>query len=183
MRSLPGGVYRVFQTAARDALAGSPDLTRCHVLAAVSGGLDSMVLLTFLVWLRQFVTFPLTVAHLDHGLRADAARDAKLVRAYAARFDLPFCLRKEDVSARAAAEKQGIEAAGRAARYRFFADLGAEFDRPCLIALAHHRQDQAETVLLNITRGAGLPGLTGMAGLDGDRWRPFLRVSDRKSVV
>ena len=177
MRTLPSAVYRVFQSAARDALAGTPDLTRYHVLAGVSGGLDSMVLLTFLVWLRQQRPFPLSVAHLDHGLRPEAAHDADLVSAYAARFGLDVHLQKDNVAARAAAEKEGLEAAGRTARYAFFAELAAAFDLPVLVALAHHRHDQAETVLLNITRGSGLSGLTGMAPLDGNRWRPFLSIS------
>ncbi|HHT44642.1 MAG TPA: tRNA lysidine(34) synthetase TilS [Fastidiosipila sp.] len=177
MSQLPPEAYRIFAKAAGGALTGTPDLKTHQVIAAVSGGLDSMVLLRFLMWLRQKVSFDLIVAHLDHGLREEADADATLVASYAASFDLPFHLQKEDVAARAGREGEGLEAAGRRARYEFFSTLSEAGEKPSYIALAHHRDDQAETVLLHLTRGSGLKGLAGMRELDGDRWRPFLQLS------
>lgn len=177
MSQLPPEAYRIFAKAAGGALTGTPDLKTHRVIAAVSGGLDSMVLLRFLVWLKEKVPFDLSVAHLDHGLREEAGADAALVASYAASFDLKFHLQREDVAARAEREGEGLEAAGRRARYEFFAKLSEMDDKPSYIALAHHRDDQAETVLLHLTRGSGLKGLAGMRVLDGDRWRPFLQLS------
>lgn len=187
MTALPPDVYRVFRRAGQRALAGDPDVRNSAVIAAVSGGVDSMVLLRFLIWLRDRVPFDLTVAHLDHGLRTAACEDAALVAAYAARYQVPCEVRRVDVAAKAAVEKQGLEAAGRDARYAFFEALAASVNQRAshhihagadgtrvYIALAHHREDQAETVLLNLTRGSGLPGLCGMKRVDGNRWRPFL---------
>jgi tRNA(Ile)-lysidine synthase len=104
----------------------------------------------------------LVVCHLDHGLRPESADDAKFVRRLARRWKLPVVIAREDVTARAKRTKQSLETAARAARYAFFARVAAE--RGCShLFLAHHADDQVETVLFNLFRGSGAAGLGGMA--------------------
>ncbi len=133
-----------------------------RVLVAVSGGPDSLCLLHLLWQLRDHYHLTLHVAHLDHQLRPESADDADFVRRLAAEWDLPFTIKAQDVPALAAERKLGIEEAARVARYDFLyrvaGDLGAG-----RIALGHNADDQAETVLMHLLRGAGLAGLRGMS--------------------
>lgn len=143
-----------------------------RVLVAVSGGRDSVVLLDVLVRLRaELGLAALGVAHVDHGLRPDSAADAAWVRDLAAGYDLPFFLRR--VRVRTGGESP--EAAARAARYHALWEMGRDFDAD-RIALAHHADDQAETVLLRLLAGAGPAGLAGMRPRRGRFIRPLLGV-------
>lgn len=137
---------------------------RQNVLVGVSGGLDSVVLLDVL---RRLAGEPargyrLVVGHLDHGLRATSAEDATFVKDLADRQGLELLAERVETLARARAEAGGIEHAARMERYAFFGracrDCSAE-----AVALAHHADDQAETVLFRILRGTSLRGLAGMA--------------------
>jgi tRNA(Ile)-lysidine synthase len=128
-------------------------------LIGVSGGRDSMALLRALVALgiRKLV-----VCHLDHGLRAESAEDARFVRLLARKCKLPCVIEREDVTARAKRRKQSLETAAREARYEFFARVAAK--RKCAhLFLAHHADDQVETLLFNLLRGSGAAGLGGMS--------------------
>lgn len=118
-----------------------------------SGGLDSTVLLHVLAGLRGTFAFRLSAVHVHHGLSASADEWAEHCRAECRALEVP--LRLEHVQVRRAG--QGLEAAARAARYRVFAGLGVDS-----LALAHQRDDQAETVLLQLLRGAGMKGLAAM---------------------
>jgi len=132
------------------------------IIAAVSGGPDSMALLECVAeLLGDAARSRLVVAHLDHGLRATAARDAEFVRGEAARRGLRFVAGSEDVKALARTEGRSVEDAARKARYGFLARAA----RDCAagtIALGHTADDQAETVLLRLFRGAGIRGLAAM---------------------
>ncbi|HCD38028.1 MAG TPA: tRNA lysidine(34) synthetase TilS, partial [Candidatus Omnitrophica bacterium] len=123
---------------------------------AVSGGADSVALLHALVALAPAWRLRLSVLHVDHGLRPDAARDAEFVRALGARLGVPVEVARVAVSPRGS-----LEAAARAARY---AALAAAADRvgAARIALGHTADDQAETVLMRMLRGSGLMGLAGI---------------------
>ena len=139
------------------------------VLAAVSGGLDSMCLLHFL----RGEGYDVSCAHFNHQLRGEeAARDEDFVRAWCEKEDIPFYLGTGDVRAHARATGKSEEEAARDLRYAFLREtaqmLGAQ------IALAHHADDNAETVLLNLVRGTDLRGLCGMRPKQGDLIRPFL---------
>jgi tRNA(Ile)-lysidine synthetase-like protein len=134
------------------------------LVIGVSGGADSLALLHALHALNQQHTLhtKLHVATLDHGLRGVAgAEDAQFVVDTAAAWGIPATLEKVDVRQIASEYKLGIEAAARRARYDFFdrvaRNVGA--DR---VAVAHHADDQAETVLMRLLRGAGIDGLAGM---------------------
>jgi len=146
-----------------------------RVVAAVSGGSDS-VALTFL--LRELAARGELVlaglAHLNHHIRADAAdSDALFCRALADRLGVPAVIGDADVPASAAAHGVSIEVAGRHARQQFFREA-MESVRADRVAVAHTRDDQAETVVLRLTRGAGTSGLAAMAPRRDHLIRPLL---------
>ena len=144
------------------------------VLCAMSGGLDSMCLLH--VMLEQ-PGFRVTAAHFNHGLRgAEADRDEQFVRDYCARHHVPFVSGAGDTRALAEREGLSIEEAARKLRYAFLKETAAE--RGCdAILTAHHADDNAETMLLNLIRGTGSAGLAGIPPVRGNVCRPFLRVT------
>jgi tRNA(Ile)-lysidine synthase len=136
------------------------------LLVAVSGGPDSVGLLRLLIELRDELQLHLEVAHLEHGMRGEEAReDGRFVAALADRFGLPLHLKEVSVPAiRRAAGKGNLEALAREARYGFFAEVAAA-RRLAKVATAHTLDDQAETVLMRFLRGSGMKGLGGMAPL------------------
>ncbi len=127
------------------------------VLVGVSGGPDSLCLLDVLARLR----FPVIAAHFDHRLRPDSGRDGELVRAFAGQIGAPFVLGSGDVSAFAQVERLSLEEAARELRYRFLFEQ-ARSGGAQAVAVAHTADDQVETVLMHLLRGAGLSGLKGM---------------------
>jgi tRNA(Ile)-lysidine synthase len=135
------------------------------IVVGVSGGADSVALLHGLQELNRTRNFPwkIHVGHLHHGIRGPAAdEDARFVKGLAADLDLPVTVEQVDVPSMAKVRQQSIEEAARQARYAFL-------ERICLhtesrhIVLAHHADDNAETVLHRILRGTGLRGLAGIA--------------------
>lgn len=133
-----------------------------RILVAVSGGADSLVLLHLLHTHQSSLNCTLHVATLDHGLRGDAgANDVGFVVETAGSWGLDVTAGKADVPALARERGLGTEAAARLARYDFLANVAHKVgaDR---IAVAHHADDQAETALMHLLRGAGLAGLAGM---------------------
>lgn len=130
------------------------------VVVGVSGGPDSLALLHVLRQLSREFGLSLHVAHLNHGLRSAAAEeDARFVADMAARWDLPCTLGQVDV--RSLAAGCSLEEAARLARYRFLAEAAAQAGAG-IIAVGHNADDQAETVLMHLLRGAGVAGLRGM---------------------
>ena len=141
-----------------------------HVLAAVSGGADSVSLLHLLRSLRETFGFSLEAAHVHHGLRGEEAdRDEAFVRALCRAWDVPLHVLHADVAAEAAKTGESLEACGRRVRYAYFDSLAAGE-----IATAHTRDDNAETMLLHLTRGSGLRGLCGIPPVRGNIIRPLL---------
>jgi tRNA(Ile)-lysidine synthase len=140
----------------------------------VSGGSDSVALAEIARTLGDAGECDLAgVAHFNHRLRETAARDEAFCAALAARLRLPFLADREDVAARAARQRRSIEDAARAARYAFFARARTEL-RADVVALGHTRDDQAETFLLRLLRGAGPRGLASMYPRHGWIVRPLL---------
>lgn len=134
--------------------AAAPALQpQARLCVGYSGGLDSSVLLHLLAALRRSAGFSLAAVHVHHGLSPQADYWADHCTQVCRELDVPLAIRR--VAVRPAGE--GLEAAARAARYHVFAQLEADF-----LVLAHHRDDQAETVLLQLLRGAGLKGLAAM---------------------
>ena len=132
------------------------------VLIGVSGGADSVCLLHILNQLKQELEITISVAHIHHGIRAEEAdRDAEFVRKLCKKLKVPYFLRKISVPEFAKEEGLSEEMAGRILRYRCFREL-CSANGITRIATAHHRNDQAETVLMRVLRGAGIDGLSGI---------------------
>ena len=132
------------------------------VIVGVSGGPDSLTLLHVLCALRDELQFTLHVAHLNHELRAaDSQADADFVAAVAREWKLDATIESRDVNALAQAQHLSIEEAARHARYAFLAEV-AQQQGASVVAVAHNRDDQVETVLMHWLRGSGLAGLRGM---------------------
>ncbi|MEY2563969.1 MAG: tRNA(Ile)-lysidine synthase [Verrucomicrobiota bacterium] len=155
--------------------------TKQRYLVGVSGGRDSVALLHHLV---ESGYQRLVVCHLDHQLRGrSSGGDARFVERLAARLDCRFELGRTDVATLARESKQSPETAGRAARYEFFARIARRRRCPTIF-LGHHADDLVETFLMNLFRGAGPAGLSGMreitsrriAGTDLRVVRPLLGV-------
>ncbi len=147
-----------------------------RVLCAVSGGLDSMCLLHFMDTWGRAHGFSVAAAHFNHGLRGAAAdRDQRFVERWCAGRDIPCFTGSGDTRELAAREGLSLEEAGRKLRYAFLEKTAADgFDA---IFTAHHADDNAETMLLNLIRGTGSAGLTGIPPVRGLIYRPFLRIS------
>ena len=132
-----------------------------RLLVGVSGGPDSTALLASLVELRDDCRFELHVVHVDHALRPESRGDAAYVRRLCSRWDVPFNMRRVNVKGLRREEGLSIEAAARKARHHALLEEATAF-RADAIALGHTADDQIETVLLSLLRGAGLRGLAGM---------------------
>jgi tRNA(Ile)-lysidine synthase len=148
------------------------------LVAALSGGSDSVALLDALAETGRRQGFRVVAAHLDHGLRPDSARDAELCRNLCARLGVPLHVGSADVGGRAARDGAGLEAAAREERYAFLRRV-ASSEMAAAIAVAHTRDDQAETFLLRLLRGSGSAGLGAMRARNGDLIRPLLDASRR----
>ncbi|MEE3258972.1 MAG: tRNA lysidine(34) synthetase TilS [Candidatus Latescibacterota bacterium] len=147
-----------------------------YLLVAVSGGIDSMVLLDVLDRLRVELGYPLQVAHLDHALRPESPADRDFVVDEVRRRDLPCVADRRDVEACARDEKLSPEEAGRHVRYAFLDEVARRVGAT-YIALGHHADDQAETVLMRLLRGSGTTGLGAMEVVREGRYlRPLLGV-------
>ncbi len=146
------------------------------VLCAVSGGRDSMAMLHLLSVLAAEGDFQVTAAHFNHKLRPTADRDEAFVRDWCRERSIPLTCGAGDVREFAARERLSIEDAARRLRYAFLETAARDMGAGC-IATAHHREDNAETVLLHLLRGTGLQGLGGIAPVRGKIVRPLLEVS------
>lgn len=144
------------------------------VVVALSGGSDSVALAHLIEALAAAGDLrPAGVAHFNHQLRATADRDEQVCRELAHGLGWPIVTGREDVAARARRERRSIEVAARAARYEFFERARAELGGD-VVATGHTRDDQAETFLLRLLRGAGSRGLAAMAPRAGSIIRPLL---------
>ncbi len=139
------------------------------VVAGVSGGADSVALLLQLAEYREQSDYTLQVFHLNHMIRDDADRDEMFVKQLCEGLGIPFFSAREDVRMRADEWHMSVEEAGRRIRYEKMRELGAD-----KIAVGHHEDDLAETVLINMCRGTGLHGMVGIAPVQDDIIRPLI---------
>ena len=131
------------------------------VLAAVSGGADSVCLLLVLEALKKDLHFALEVVHVEHGIRGEESRqDAAFVEDLCKKMQLPYHIVSVDAPGYSKKHGVGIEEAARNLRYEAFEKLAGQ--RNAKVALAHHMEDNAETILFQMLRGSGLTGLCGM---------------------
>lgn len=152
------------------------------LVVGLSGGPDSVALLDALASLRRRRGVRLVAAHLDHGLRAGSADDAAFCAELCRTLDVPLRAGSADVRARAARERGGLEQAARRERYAFLRRVRDE-EEAVAVLVAHTRDDQAETLLLRLLRGAGATGLGGMRPRSADVVRPLLGVSRREVLA
>jgi len=131
------------------------------VVVAFSGGADSMALVDILAKLPDF-PLQVVIAHLNHCLRGDESEgDELFVRGVAEKYALPLVISRVDIATAAAEQGLSLEEAGRNARRSFFLEI-AEKQAAVAVVLGHHRDDQAETVLMRLVRGTAGSGLIGM---------------------
>ena len=149
-----------------------------RTLVALSGGADSVALLLLLLEAGVDVC----AAHFEHGIRGgDSVADMAFCQRLCARLRVPFFCGRADVPA-ARLPGEGLEAAARRLRYAFLRRAMGEAGAVC-IATAHHADDQAETVLMHLLRGAGPAGAVGMREREGDLWRPLLHIQKQDLVA
>ena len=148
-----------------------------RVLVAVSGGSDSICLVLCLLILKKKYQIKLGIAHLNHQLREEESlRDELFVEKFAQKLNLAFYCRQIDVKDHAKKNGLSIEQAGRKLRYDYFQHLKAEYGYT-KIATGHNKNDNAELVLMNLLRGSGSKGLSGIPYVrDGIYIRPLIRV-------
>ncbi len=147
------------------------------VLVGLSGGADSVCLTHALVTLADDLGITVYAAHMNHGIRGDEAdRDERFVLDFCDGLGIKCFVKKCDIPSVARALKIGEEAAGRKMRYEFFDDLCKEYN-VTRIATAHNKNDNAETVLMNIMRGSTAAGLGGIPKKRGTIIRPLLEAS------
>lgn len=141
------------------------------VVAAVSGGSDSMAMLNILNSLKDEYGFDLISAHVNHGLRGETAdRDELFVKEKCEAMGVELHVLKADVAAKAKENGIGFEECGRQVRYEFFNSLGENV----IIATAHNLSDRAETFLFNFTRGSSLRGLCSIPAVRDNIIRPLI---------
>lgn len=164
---------RVLRSIQRESLIAPGD----RVVVALSGGADSVALTRLLCEVAETASFEVVgVAHLNHQLREAADADEQFCRALAGRLSVPCLVSMADVTALANRERISIEEAGHRERYAFFQHAATAL-RADRIATAHTRDDQAETYLMRLIRGAGPVGLSGIHPRSGHVVRPLLDVS------
>ncbi len=149
-------------------------IRKTGVVVAVSGGADSVVLLDILCTLRDRFSLELVAAHLDHGWRSDSASDADFVEGLCEELGVRCVRDRLQPNHRIANVGASLENAAREARFEFL-DKVVDSEGAKYVALGHHADDQAETVLMRLLRGSGLAGLSGMQPLrEGCYLRPLL---------
>jgi tRNA(Ile)-lysidine synthase len=152
-----------------------------RVLVGVSGGQDSVALLALLTELREALEISLVVAHLHHGMRGEAAdHDLAKVEELARRLQCKSVAEWADVPGLARARRVSVEVAGREARYDFFRRAAVEH-HCSRVALGHTATDRAETLLMNLFRGAGLAGLASIPPRRDPYVRPLILVTRQET--
>ena len=127
------------------------------IVLGISGGPDSITMLTILNSLKEKLKFEIVVAHINHGIRENAKNDEKYVKELAKK------------------EKRGLEETGRKVRYNFFEEVAIE-ENAQKIGIAHNKNDNAETIIMNILRGSGTNGLRGIEAKQGKFIRPLIEI-------
>ena len=146
-----------------------------NIVLAVSGGPDSISMLNILNDLKKkkIFNFNFCVAHVNHMIRKEAKEDELFVKSYCEKNNISFYSKSIDVKKLANNNKIGTEEAGRYARYEFFDEVLRKTNSN-KIAIAHNKNDKAETIIMNILRGSGISGLKGIEAKRGKYIRPLI---------
>lgn len=143
-----------------------------RVVVGFSGGADS----TALVFLLQKLGYSVTAVHIEHGIRgSEALRDAAFTENFCKKYNIEYFVEHLDIPSFAKQHKLSLETAARQERYRVLQEYAKTLRAP--LAVAHNKNDQAETILMHLLRGSGLAGLCGMLPVSGNLIRPLLEVS------
>lgn len=177
---------RIEQYITKNKMIGHGDF----VLTGLSGGADSVCLFLLLNKLSEKLKFRVHAIHVNHNIRGESARrDEDFSRALCEKYNIPFKAYSIDVLKKAKDLKLSVEEAGRIARYECFNDYANILSENVAlmhtlkgradikIAVAHHMNDQAETIIFNMLRGSGLKGVSGMKPVNGRVIRPLLCVT------
>lgn len=168
---------KVIDTVIKNKLINKGD----NIVVGVSGGPDSIALLFILEELQEIIKFNLFVAHINHGIRGEEAdKDEHYVKNVCEKLNIPFYSKKVNMDKYAKKHRLSSEEAGRVIRYKFFRELLSK-NGGGKIAVAHNKNDQAETLILRIVRGTGIDGLKGMEYKKNDVIRPLLDI-DRSEI-
>ena len=149
------------------------------IVVGVSGGPDSICLVDILNEIKndKKINFELAICHINHLIREEAKEDEKFVEEYAKEKNIPFFSKEIDVVSLAKKQKIGTEEAGRIARYAFFEEILQKINGT-KIATAHTKNDNAETVLMNLLRGSGTAGLKGISPIRDNKYiKPLIQIS------
>lgn len=145
------------------------------IILGVSGGPDSLCMLDLLYKMKEKkeLNFEIIVAHVNHMIREEAEADENFVKEFCEKRNIEFISKKIDIKNIANTEKIGLEEAGRKERYKFFNEILAKkmFNK---IAIAHNKNDVAETILMNLFRGTGITGLKGIEAKTEKYIRPLI---------
>lgn len=151
------------------------------VVIGLSGGADSVCLFLILNRLKDILKFELRAMHLNHGIRGESSsRDEDFSRSLCEKHNIPFVSYYVDVPAVAKETGLTLEEAGRNVRYALFKNIANELNREIKIAVAHHQNDQAETVIFNMIRGSGIKGMGGMSPISA---RTFTKSSKDDKIT
>ncbi len=153
-----------------------------RVVLGISGGADSVALLLMLQEMQRKYNLKLYGVHVNHGIREEAVRDAEYVQMLCESTEIPFYLYEADVPAMAKERGLSEEEMGRVYRYECFREVQKQVNAN-KIAVAHHMDDQAETVLFHLARGSRLVGAEGMHPVTGDVIRPLLACRKEELVL
>lgn len=145
------------------------------IVVGVSGGPDSMTLLSILLKLKEEFNLKIYVAHVNHMLRENAIKDEEYVKEFCEKNNIEMFIKKANISEIAKKEKIGFEEAGRNARYNFFEEIlkNTESNK---IAIAHNLNDKVETIIMNTLRGSGVSGLKGIEPKRKKYIRPLIEI-------
>ncbi|PWJ49186.1 tRNA(Ile)-lysidine synthase [Faecalicatena contorta] len=156
---------------------------RDRVIAGISGGADSVCLLFVLLELRKTMDIEIIAVHVNHGIREETAgRDEQFVQELCEEHQVECVVYHENVELIAKKRKQSVEEAGRIVRREAFEETFVKY-QGTKIAMAHHQNDNAETLLMNLARGTGLKGLGGIRPVNGYVIRPLLCLNRREIEI
>lgn len=145
------------------------------IVVGVSGGPDSMTLLSILLKVKEEFNLKIYVAHVNHMLRENAIKDEEYVKEFCEKNNIEMFIKKANISEIAKKEKIGLEEAGRNVRYNFFEEVlkNTESNK---IAIAHNLNDKVETIIMNTLRGSGVSGLKGIEAKRKKYIRPLIEI-------
>lgn len=150
------------------------------IIVGVSGGPDSMTLLTILLKLKEEYNLKLYVAHINHMIRENAIKDEEYVKEFCDKNNIELFIKKANIIEKSKQNKKGLEETGREVRYDFFEEVLKQ-TKSNKIALAHNLNDKIETIIMNAIRGTGITGLKGIEAKRGKYIRPLIEI-ERKEI-